>query len=210
MTLRFFEGRPYRPFAGRSDQVVWHSRPRPHPHGRRPSSATRTTPTAVIRTPPRIASYDGELARCHHRQRRARMAQASPPGSRCRRSRTPQDRLSRRVDTGGAMGVPSFLWISKLFNRKYACHDFNCRAAWRRRVIGPEGSHATTICSPTVTTARGSYPATGSVEDRCASQTTSAGLFWSGAKSVRKFLDSRVPLNLVNFTKGSVCRSFRR
>lgn len=27
-------------------------------------------------------------------------------------------------DTVGAMGVPSFLWISKLFNRKYAFHDF--------------------------------------------------------------------------------------
>jgi len=27
-------------------------------------------------------------------------------------------------DTVGAMGVPSFLWVSKLFNRKYAFHDF--------------------------------------------------------------------------------------
>lgn len=27
-------------------------------------------------------------------------------------------------DTVGAMGVPSFLWISKLFNRKYTFHDF--------------------------------------------------------------------------------------
>ena len=27
-------------------------------------------------------------------------------------------------DTVGAMGVPSFLWISTLFNRKYAFHDF--------------------------------------------------------------------------------------
>lgn len=27
-------------------------------------------------------------------------------------------------DTVGAMGVPSFLWISKLFNRKYGFHDF--------------------------------------------------------------------------------------
>lgn len=27
-------------------------------------------------------------------------------------------------DTVGAMGVPSFLWISKLFNKKYTFHDF--------------------------------------------------------------------------------------
>jgi uncharacterized protein (DUF2235 family) len=27
-------------------------------------------------------------------------------------------------DTVGAMGVPSFLWVSKLFNRKYTFHDF--------------------------------------------------------------------------------------
>lgn len=48
-------------------------------------------------------------------------------------------------DTVGAMGVPSFLWVSKLFNKKYTFHDFalSSSVASARHAIAVDESRAT-------------------------------------------------------------------
>ncbi|WEK04593.1 MAG: DUF2235 domain-containing protein [Candidatus Devosia phytovorans] len=53
-------------------------------------------------------------------------------------------------DTVGAMGVPSFLWISKLFNRKYTFHDFalSSSVASARHAIAIDERRATFPAAP--------------------------------------------------------------